>query len=58
VTRNGEDPLLSEQENCQDMIEEPTKEEVDAAITGKWGHLFAVVRFNHAMRDIFINLIS
>ncbi|KAF2866473.1 kinase-like domain-containing protein [Massariosphaeria phaeospora] len=44
VTRNGTDPLLSTSENVAVIVEPPTDEEVNAAITGNMGHLVTVVR--------------
>ncbi|KAF1915448.1 kinase-like domain-containing protein [Ampelomyces quisqualis] len=44
VTQNGTDPLLSKSENVAIIIEPPTDEEVNAAITGNMGHLVTVVR--------------
>ncbi|ORY16150.1 calmodulin dependent protein kinase [Clohesyomyces aquaticus] len=44
VTRRGTDPLLSTAENIAHIVEEPTDEEVNAAITGNMGHLVTVVR--------------
>ncbi|KAF1837882.1 Pkinase-domain-containing protein [Decorospora gaudefroyi] len=44
VTRHGTDPLLAKSENVAIIIEPPTDEEVDAAITGNMGHLVTVVR--------------
>ncbi|EMD67790.1 hypothetical protein COCSADRAFT_34577 [Bipolaris sorokiniana ND90Pr] len=44
VTRNGTDPLLAKCENVAVIIEPPTDEEVNAAITGNMGHLVTVVR--------------
>jgi calcium/calmodulin-dependent protein kinase kinase 2 len=43
VTKNGEDPLLSEEENTAQGIEPPTEEEMGAAITHSVENLFAVV---------------
>lgn len=43
VTKGGTDPLLSKEENTSDLIEPPTKEELDAAITGNMGRLLVVV---------------
>ena len=43
VTNNGEDPLLSEEENCADLVEPPTEEEKAHAITGNMGGLMTVV---------------
>ena len=44
MTNNGEDPLLSEEENCADLVEPPTEEEKAHAITGNMGGLMTVVR--------------
>jgi len=43
VTRQGTDPLLPKSENVAVIIEPPTDEEVNAAITGNMGHLVTVV---------------
>ncbi|KAF1850881.1 Pkinase-domain-containing protein [Cucurbitaria berberidis CBS 394.84] len=44
VTKQGKDPLLPKSENVAIIIEPPTDEEVNAAITGNMGHLVTVVR--------------
>ncbi|KAF2680226.1 Pkinase-domain-containing protein [Lentithecium fluviatile CBS 122367] len=44
VTRQGTDPLLPASENVAILVEPPTDEEVNAAITGNMGHLVTVVR--------------
>ncbi|KAH8725972.1 calmodulin dependent protein kinase [Phaeosphaeriaceae sp. PMI808] len=44
VTRQGTDPLLPKSENVAVIIEPPTDEEVNAAITGNMGHLVTVVQ--------------
>ncbi|KAL6702706.1 hypothetical protein ACN47E_001030 [Coniothyrium glycines] len=44
VTRQGTDPLLAKSENVAIILEPPTDEEVNAAITGNMGHLVTVVR--------------
>ncbi|PSN71063.1 Pkinase-domain-containing protein [Corynespora cassiicola Philippines] len=44
VTRKGTDPLLPTSENVAVIVEPPTDEEVNAAITGNMGHLVTVVR--------------
>jgi [calcium/calmodulin-dependent protein kinase] kinase len=46
VTKNGEDPLLSKEENCADMVDTPTEEEMNRAITGNMKHLLVVVRMD------------
>lgn len=43
MTRQGTDPLLAKSENVAIIIEPPTDEEVNAAITGNMGHLVTVV---------------
>ena len=43
VTRNGADPLLSEEGNTAAIVSTPTEEEMNSAITTKIGHLFVVV---------------
>jgi hypothetical protein len=43
VTKNGTDPLLSKEENCANLIEPPTKMEVNHAITGNFKNLMVVV---------------
>lgn len=50
MTRNGEDPLLSEEENCADIIEPPTQTEMNHAITGNMGNLMIVVRFDESKK--------
>ncbi|EOD46435.1 putative calcium calmodulin-dependent protein kinase kinase protein [Neofusicoccum parvum UCRNP2] len=42
VTRRGTDCLLPKEENIAAIIEPPTEEEVNAAITGNMGHLITV----------------
>lgn len=44
VTKNGEDPLLSIQENCANLVDMPTEEEMNHAITGNMKQLLVVVR--------------
>ncbi|CAG8085277.1 unnamed protein product [Penicillium nalgiovense] len=44
VTKNGTDPLLSFEENTSQIIEPPTEEEMDSAITRKMGHLVTVMK--------------
>ena len=45
VTKGGLDPLLPESENTAEIIEFPTEEEMDSAITKTIGHVLAVVSF-------------
>ncbi|KAI0526441.1 kinase-like domain-containing protein [Xylaria bambusicola] len=44
VTRNGEDPLLPEVENCSDVVETPNELEVNHAFTRKMDHLICVLK--------------
>ncbi|KAI1751464.1 kinase-like domain-containing protein [Xylaria castorea] len=44
VTKNGDDPLLSYEENCSDMVETPNELEVNHAFTRKMDHLICVMR--------------
>ncbi|KAB2576933.1 hypothetical protein BFW01_g2206 [Lasiodiplodia theobromae] len=44
VTRRGTDCLLPKEENIATIIEPPTEEEVNAAITGNMGHLITVMK--------------
>lgn len=43
VTKRGTDPLLSEEENTADIVEPPTEEEMNTAITKNLGNILAVV---------------
>jgi len=43
VTNSGQDPLLPEKENCADLVEPPTEQEKDQAITGNVSNLMIVV---------------
>ncbi|KAJ5984495.1 hypothetical protein N7481_006594 [Penicillium waksmanii] len=44
VTLNGTNPLLSKEENTAQMIEPPTEEEMNMAITGNFGRLMTVMK--------------
>ncbi|KAI0014203.1 Pkinase-domain-containing protein [Xylariaceae sp. FL0662B] len=44
VTKGGIDSLLSEEENCSDVIEPPNELEVNHAFTRKMDHLLCVLR--------------
>lgn len=43
MTKRGTDPLLSAEENTATILEPPTEEEMNSAITKNMGHLLAVV---------------
>ncbi|KGO67965.1 Calcium/calmodulin-dependent/calcium-dependent protein kinase [Penicillium italicum] len=44
VTKNGTDPLLSFEENTSQIIEPPTEEEMNSAITTNMGNLMTVMK--------------
>ncbi|KAI9374520.1 kinase-like domain-containing protein [Aspergillus egyptiacus] len=44
VTKNGMDPLLPKSENTAEIVEPPTEEEMNSAITNSFGHVMAVVK--------------
>ncbi|KAF1983359.1 Pkinase-domain-containing protein [Aulographum hederae CBS 113979] len=44
VTRKGTDGLLSKEENTAELVEPPTQEEFNNAITGNMGHLMVVIK--------------
>ncbi|QKX60849.1 uncharacterized protein TRUGW13939_07995 [Talaromyces rugulosus] len=44
VTKNGADPLLSEEENTAQLIEPPTEEEMNTAITNNLQKIFVVMK--------------
>ena len=46
MTKGGTDPLLSAEENTADLIEPPTEEETNEAITGKFSNMLIIVRKN------------
>ncbi|KAI0393684.1 Pkinase-domain-containing protein [Xylariaceae sp. FL0594] len=52
VTRDGSDPLLSEEENCSDVVETPNELEVNHAFTQKMNHLFYVIRAIHKFKNL------
>jgi len=44
VTKGGDDPLLSAEENCSEPVEIPNALEVNHAFTRRMSHLLCVVR--------------
>lgn len=44
MTMNGDDPLLSAEENIASLIEPPTEEEKNNAITSNLGNILVLVR--------------
>lgn len=44
VTKHGTDPLLSAEENTANLIEPPTEEETNDAITGNLSNILVIVR--------------
>lgn len=49
VTKGGTDPLLPVEENCSDMVDLPTEEEKNHAITGNMNQLIVVVCQKHTI---------
>ena len=43
MTKDGKDPLLPEEENTADLIEPPTEEETNQAITGNLSNILVLV---------------
>jgi [calcium/calmodulin-dependent protein kinase] kinase len=54
VTRKGTDKLLTKEENVSNIIEPPTDEELNRAITAPIRHLFFVVSLLNF--SVFLNL--
>ncbi|KAI1484370.1 kinase-like domain-containing protein [Biscogniauxia mediterranea] len=52
VTKRGSDPLLSEEENCTDIVEPPNELEVSHAFTRKMDHLLCVLRAIHKFKSL------
>lgn len=52
VTVNGTNPLLSEEENTAQLIEPPTEEEMNMAITGNFGRLMTVVSVDYLVDQV------
>ncbi|CBF77936.1 protein cmkC [Aspergillus nidulans FGSC A4] len=44
VTKNGMDPLLPKSENTAEIVDLPTEEEMNSAITKNFGHVLAVMK--------------
>lgn len=44
MTNNGADPLLSVEDNTANLVEPPTEEEKNQAITGNFGNMLVLVR--------------
>ena len=52
MTVNGTNPLLSEEENTAQLIEPPTEEEMNMAITGNFGRLMTVVGVDYLVDQV------
>ncbi|KAI1412912.1 Pkinase-domain-containing protein [Hypoxylon sp. FL1857] len=52
VTKGGTDPLLSEEENCSDVVEAPNALEVNHAFTRKMDHLACVLKAIHRFKSL------
>ncbi|RDW70165.1 calcium protein kinase BcCMK3 [Coleophoma crateriformis] len=44
VTKDGKDPLLSSEENTADLVQPPSKAEINHAITGKMSNLLVLMK--------------
>ncbi|KAL9602591.1 MAG: hypothetical protein Q9219_001735 [cf. Caloplaca sp. 3 TL-2023] len=52
VTNNGEDLLLSKEENTADLVEPPTEEETNNAITGNLGNVMVLMKAVKAFKKL------
>ncbi|KAL8945357.1 MAG: hypothetical protein Q9211_000127 [Gyalolechia sp. 1 TL-2023] len=52
VTKNGDDPLLSKEENTANLIEPPTEEETNNAITGNLGNVMVLMKAVKAFKRL------
>ncbi|KAI0117549.1 Pkinase-domain-containing protein [Hypoxylon sp. NC0597] len=52
VTKEDTDPLLSEEENCSDVVEAPNALEVNHAFTRKMDHLACVLKAIHRFKGL------
>ncbi|KAG5937038.1 hypothetical protein E4U53_000096 [Claviceps sorghi] len=50
VTRGGADPLLSREDNCENMIEPPNELELSRAFTRKMNHLLSMMKVIHKFK--------
>lgn len=58
MTKNGSDPLISTEENTANLVEPPTEEEVQSAITGNLRYLLTVVRFPFDVRNQLYEMLT
>lgn len=54
VTKRGEDPLLARDENCANLVEPPTEEELNHAITGNVGRLLVVMKAVKRFKQLLV----
>lgn len=52
MTKDGEDPLLSSEENCPEIVGPPTESEMNSAITGNVGRILAVMKAVNRFKDL------
>lgn len=52
MTKNGTDPLLSQEENTAELVEMPSELEVNHAITAKLKHIITLVSIMTALPSI------
>ena len=58
MTKCGKDPLLSADENTANLIEPPTEEEKDQAITGNLSNILVLVSGLTAAIVISLNIVD
>ena len=58
MTKGGKDPLLSEEENIANLVEPPTEEEKNMAITGNLSNILVLVIPDIILRVIQLNLVD
>ncbi|KAK4169257.1 putative calcium/calmodulin-dependent protein kinase [Cladorrhinum sp. PSN259] len=55
VTRNGEDPLFSAEENCSDPVDLPNPLEINHAFTRQMSHLICVMKAIRKFKGLLAN---
>lgn len=58
MTKRGKDPLLSEEENTANLVEPPTEEEKDMAITGNLSNILVLVITDTILLVTRLNLVD
>ena len=58
MTKSDKDPLLSEEENIANLVEPPTEEEKNMAITGNLSNILVLVSGDTILLVIRLNLVD